>query len=55
MQIEGLTPEEQEIINYLEQNFNPFVEEIVVNILKIRPENSYEFILSFLETEGLNI
>lgn len=30
MQAEALTPDEQEIINYLETNFNPFVEEIVV-------------------------
>lgn len=47
-----MSPEEQQIINYLEKNFNPFVEELVVNIIKDRPNDSYDYIVNWLQTEG---
>ena len=50
-----LTDEEKKIVEYLEKNFNPFVEELVVKILEDRPQDSYSYINNFLETTGVEI
>jgi hypothetical protein len=56
--MEGLgevTKEEEEMINYLKENFNPFLENLIVDIVKERPNDSYEYILKWLDTKGKDI
>ncbi len=56
--MEGLgevTREEEEIINYLKQNFNPFLEDLIVDIVKERPADSYSYIINWLETKGMDV
>ncbi len=50
-----LTKEEEEIFYYLRDNFNPFLENLIVDIVKERPQDSYEYILNWLETKGVDI
>ncbi len=50
-----MTPEEKQIISYLEKNFNPFVEDLVVKIIKDKPADSYHYILDWLEKDGPQI
>ena len=47
--------EEEEMINYLKDNFNPFLESLIVDIVKERPSDSYEYILGWLDTKGKEI
>ena len=56
--MEGLgevTKEEEEMINYLKENFNPFLENLIVDIVKERPNDSYDYILKWLDTKGKDI
>ncbi len=50
-----VTKEEEEMINYLKENFNPFLENLIVDIVKERPNDSYEYILKWLDTKGKDI
>ncbi len=43
------------MINYLKENFNPFLESLIVDIVKERPADSYDYILKWLESKGKDI
>ncbi len=56
--MEGLgevSREEEEMINYLKENFNPFLENLIVDIVKDRPQDSYDYILKWLDTKGKTV
>ena len=50
-----VTKEEEEMISFLRENFNPFLESLIVDIVKERPNDSYEYILKWLDTKGRDI
>lgn len=50
-----LSKEEEEMIGYLKENFNPFLESLIVDIVRERPQDSYEYILNWLEGRGKEI
>ncbi len=56
--MEGLgevSREEEEMINYLKENFNPFLESLIVDIVRDRPQDSYDYILKWLDTKGKTV
>lgn len=46
---------QQNDMEYLQQKFNPFLIPLLKELIQKKPENSYEFILEWIDTKGLEI